>query len=73
MAAANDLPAAYDAAVNTGENPYTLPTFAGGAAPTLDAREIDQLVAFLCTLTDGYDPTNPAAYTVPAQCQPGAD
>ena len=47
--------------------------FTGGAAPTLDAREIDQPVAFLCTLTDGYDPTNPAAYTVPAQCQPGAD
>jgi hypothetical protein len=24
----------------------------------------------LCTLTDGYDPSNPSAYNVPAQCQP---
>jgi cytochrome c peroxidase len=69
----NDLPAAYDGGVNIGENPYTLPTFAGGVAPTLNAQEIDELVAFLCTLTDGYDPANPAAYEVPAQCQPGAD
>lgn len=69
----NDLPVAYDAGVNSGENPYTLPSFAGGAAPTLDGSEIDDLVAFLCTLTDGYDPANPAAYNVPAQCQPGAN
>jgi cytochrome c peroxidase len=27
-------------------------------------------VAFLCTLTDGFDPNNPSAYNVPAQCQP---
>ena len=37
------------------------------------AAEIDQLVAFLCTLTDGYDPAHPAACHGPAQCQPGAD
>ncbi len=43
---------------------------AGGNGPTLDAREIDDLVAFLCTLTDGFDPKNPSAYNVPAQCQP---
>ena len=34
--------------------------------------EIDDLVAFLCTLTDGYDPKNPFAYNVPDQCLPTA-
>jgi len=66
----NDLPADYDANVNVGEVPYTPPTFGGGQAPTLTAEEIDDIVAFLCTLTDGFDPTNPSAYSVPAQCQP---
>ena len=69
----NDLPAAFDANVNAGETPYTAPAFAGGNAPTLTAAEIDDLVAFLCTLTDGYDPQHPAAYNVPAQCAPGAN
>ena len=68
----NDLPAGYDANVNVGEIPYTPPTVGGGQAPTLTADEIDDLVAFLCTLTDGYDPKNPTAYDVPAQCQPGS-
>ena len=68
----NDLPVLYDANVNVGEVPYTPPTFGGGQAPTLTPAEIDEVVAFLCTLTDGYDPTNPAAYDVPAQCQPSA-
>ncbi len=69
----NDLPVAYDANVNVGEVPYTPPTFAGGQAPTLDSDEINDIVAFLCTLTDGYDPANPAAYNLPTQCQnPGA-
>jgi cytochrome c peroxidase len=68
----NDLPVAYDANVNVGEIPYTPPTFGGGQAPTLTPEEIDEVVAFLCTLTDGYDPKNPGAYDVPAQCQPEA-
>jgi cytochrome c peroxidase len=68
----NDLPVAFDAAVNIGEIPYTPPKFAGGQAPTLEAGEIDDVVAFLCTLTDGFDPKNPAAYPLPAQCLPGA-
>ncbi|MBS0379768.1 MAG: diacylglycerol kinase [Proteobacteria bacterium] len=68
----NDLPVAFDANVNVGEIPYTPPAFAGGQAPTLDASEIDDLVAFLCTLTDGYNPQNPSAYDVPAQCAAGA-
>jgi len=66
----NDLPVEYDANVNVGEIPYTPPTFGGGQAPTLSAQEIDEVVAFLCTLTDGFDPANPGAYEVPAQCQP---
>jgi cytochrome c peroxidase len=66
----NDLPSVMDGNVNAGEVPYTAPTYEGGNAPTLNAQEIDDLVAFLCTLTDGYDPTNPSAYNVPAQCQP---
>jgi cytochrome c peroxidase len=68
----NDLPAAYDANVNIGEVPYTPPTFGGGQAPTLTPAEIDDVVAFLCTLTDGFDPSNPAGYNVPTQCQPAA-
>jgi len=68
----NDLPATFDANVNIGEVPYTPPAFEGGQAPTLDPEEIDDVVAFLCTLTDGYDPANPAAYVVPAQCLPEA-
>jgi cytochrome c peroxidase len=68
----NDLPVAFDANVNIVEVPYTPPAFAGGQAPTLTAEEIDDVVAFLCTLTDGYDLNDPAAYDVPAQCLPGA-
>ncbi|MGH8461525.1 MAG: cytochrome-c peroxidase [Stenotrophobium sp.] len=66
----NDIPVDYNANVNIGEVPYTPPTFQGGQAPTLDSAEIDDVVAFLCTLTDGYDPGNPAAYdaSLPSQC-----
>jgi hypothetical protein len=35
--------------------------------------EIDDLVAFLCMLTDGFGPKQPAAYNVPSQCAPGAE
>ncbi len=66
----NDLPVEYDANVNIGEVPYTPPVFGGGQAPTLTAQQIDDVVAFLCTLTDGFDPNDPSAYNVPAQCQP---
>ena len=64
----NDLPVEFDANVNVGEVPYTPPSFAGGQAPTLTADDINAVIAFLCTLTDGYDPANPAAYVLPAQC-----
>ena len=65
----NDLPVAFDANVNIGEVPYTPPAAAGGQAPTLTAAEIADVIAFLCTLTDGYDPSNPETYTNPPQCQ----
>jgi len=66
----NDLPVLYDGNVNVGEVPYTAPAFAGGNGPTMTPQEIDDLVQFLCTLTDGFDPNNPSAYNVPAQCRP---
>ena len=65
----NDLPVEFDANVNVGEVPYTPPTFAGGQAPTLTADDINAVIAFLCTLTDGYDPDHPDAYALPEQCQ----
>jgi cytochrome c peroxidase len=68
----NDLPVTLDANVNIGEVPYTAPKIVGGNAPTMNSDEIDDLVAFLCTLTDGYDSANPAAYTEPEQCKGSA-
>lgn len=59
----NDLPTAYAGNVNVSEVPY-IP----GLAPTLTNSEMADLVRFLCTLTDGFDPANPSAYTIPAQC-----
>jgi cytochrome c peroxidase len=59
----NDLPVAYRRNVNVSEMPY-IPSL----APTLTNGEMADLVRFLCTLTDGYDPANPSAYRVPAQC-----
>ena len=47
----NDLPAAYRANVNTSEAPYNRKP---GDAPTLTDAEIDDLIAFLTTLSDGY-------------------
>ncbi len=58
--------AGYAGNVNTSEIPYNR-KLGGSAALTPD--EIDDLVTFLCTLTDGYDPANPAAQVLPAQCQ----
>jgi len=65
----NDLPVEFDANVNIGEVPYTPPATAGGQAPTLTSGEIEDVIAFLCTLTDGYDLSNPSAYPNPTQCQ----
>jgi cytochrome c peroxidase len=63
----NDLPARYAGNVNVAEVPYN-PLL----SPTLDAEEIRRLVAFLCTLTDGFDPQHPQSYSYPAQCPQAA-
>jgi cytochrome c peroxidase len=58
--------AGYTGNVNTGEIPYNR---AIGDTPALSPDEIDDVITFLCTLTDGYDPANPNAQVLPAQCQ----
>lgn len=49
----NDLPVAQRGNVNTREAPYNR---RAGEAPALNDAEIDDLIAFLRTLTDGYQP-----------------
>lgn len=49
----DDLPPAYRRDVNTREPPYNRQP---GDAPALDDAEIDDLIAFLGTLSDGYAP-----------------
>lgn len=49
----NDLPAAYKANVNTTEVPYNRKP---GDAPALSDAEIDDVIAFLKTLNDGWTP-----------------
>lgn len=51
--------------VNTSEVPYERHL---GEIAHLNAVELNQLLAFLCTLTDGYDPAAPASFVWPAQC-----
>ncbi len=63
----NDLPQRYDFGINVAEVPYN-----PGLAPMLTADEINLVVDFLCTLTDGYDPGNPSAYGSQPQCQQAA-
>jgi len=48
----NDLPPQYQGNVNTEEVPYDRHP---GEAPRLDEKEIDDLLQFLDTLSDGYD------------------
>jgi cytochrome c peroxidase len=57
--------AGYVGNVNVLEIPYNRHI---GDAPALTPAEINDVIVFLCTLTDGYDPTNPAALVLPAQC-----
>ena len=61
--------AGYLGNVNTLEIPYDRHI---GDTPALSASDIDDVIAFLCTLTDGYDPANPGTQTLPAQCQAAA-
>ncbi len=58
--------AGYAGNVNTSEVPYDRHI---GETPRLAADEILDVVAFLCTLTDGYDPAAPEQYPWPAPCQ----
>ena len=51
--AIDDLPQRYHGNVNTVEVPYNRHP---GEAPALDDEEIDRVVDFLNTLTDGYQP-----------------
>jgi cytochrome c peroxidase len=59
--------AGYRGNVNTVEVPYNRHI---GMAPALTPADIQNVVAFLCILTDGYDPSKPAAYNaaLPKQC-----
>ncbi len=61
--------AGYLGNVNTSEIPYNRHI---GDTPTLSTDEIDDVITFLCTLTDGYDPANPNGQALPAQCQAAA-
>jgi cytochrome c peroxidase len=54
----DDLPTAMHKNVNTSEVPYDRHP---GQAPRLDENEIDDLIAYLGTLTDGYDPATDTA------------
>jgi cytochrome c peroxidase len=58
--------AGYVGNVNTGEIPYNR---AMGDTAALAPAEINDLIAFLCTLTDGYDTAQPNAQLLPTQCQ----
>jgi len=51
--------------VNTSEVPYNRHI---GDAPALDPDEIDDVIIFLCALTDGFDPAHPTNQRLPAQC-----
>ncbi|MDE2396255.1 MAG: diacylglycerol kinase [Burkholderiales bacterium] len=59
----NDLPPGLHGSINLDEVPYS-PLL----APTLDAREFASIVAFLCTLSDGWDPALPDDYARRPQC-----
>lgn len=54
----DDIPALFARNVNTTEVPYNRHP---GQAPALNDAEIDDVVAFLKTLTDGYDPITDSA------------
>jgi len=58
--------AGYLGNVNTGEIPYNRSI---GDSPALSPDQIDDVITFLCTLTDGYDPAHPTAQVLPAQCR----
>jgi cytochrome c peroxidase len=62
------LSAAFGSNVDADEVPCAPASRGLSQVPSLSSNEIDDLFAFLCTLTDGYDPANPSAYNMPAPC-----
>lgn len=60
----NDLPVIYQ--VNRDVRP---PFTRVASGSRLSAGEMQDLIAFLCTLTDGFDPQHAQAYAQPAQCR----
>ena len=60
----NDLPVQFQK--NREVRPPFTPRPSG---PRLTSNDVQDLVTFLCTLTDGYDPGHPAAYRLPLQCR----
>lgn len=59
----NDLPTSFQT------NLFRGAPFAAGATPRLTPLEQQDVIAFLCALTDGFDPARPEAYRLPAQCE----
>jgi cytochrome c peroxidase len=62
----NDLPTQFQNNLFRGAPFAPAPGNAG--VPRLGAPEAQDLVAFLCTLTDGFDTARPEAYRLPPQC-----
>jgi cytochrome c peroxidase len=63
-AAYNDLPLIYQ-----GNREVRPPFTRVPSGPRLSAGDTQDLIAFLCTLTDGFDPQQAQAYARPAQCR----
>lgn len=61
----NDLPTRFAANVQL-RVPFR-PFITG--QPRLSPDQAKDVIAFLCTLTDGYDPANPEGYALPSQCR----
>jgi cytochrome c peroxidase len=61
----NDLPKIYQGNIETPPPLHPLP----GNQPRLSPSEQQDIITFLCTLTDGFNPANPAAYPNPPQCK----
>ena len=59
----NDLPEIYAKNVEPVDHPGS------PLAPNLSTADIQNIVSFLCTLTDGFDPKNPLAYNASGQCK----
>jgi len=62
----NDLPDRYLDNVTKNRAPFQALKNGG---VRLTQTETQDLIAFLCTLTDGFDPTHPETYRLPLQCR----